>query len=73
VQHLGFQTDPPGHFNAHLSGRLFVWFEEYEGLAPRVVFYDFDNDEGLSLDLDEWRRAVAWWSSLDGAPPGGGT
>ena len=49
----------PGPADARLlGGTMYVWWEADE---RKVVFYDWDNDEGISLSLSEWERALEWW------------
>ena len=63
----GYQDNqPPGA--QLLSGTMYVWLEP-EAQGGRVVFYDWDNDEGLSLNLDEWRLALEWWAAWTGPNP----
>lgn len=54
--------------NLDLGGYLRVWWDQAEG---RVVFYDFENDEGFSLPMDAWQRAVAWAQAAVPASPRG--
>lgn len=60
-------TDPllPVPHARLLGGSMYVWLEQQAGL-DLVVFYDPINDEGLSLDLEEWERALAWWDDPGG-------
>lgn len=48
-----------------IGGTMYAWLED----DGRVVFYDWDNDEGLCLSRDEWERALVWWTRcLDETP-----
>ena len=40
-----------------LDDKLVVWFDAQR---QRVCFYDFDNDNGISLSVAEWEKTVKW-------------
>lgn len=48
-----------------LDGRVAVW---YDAETCRVVMYEFDDDTGISVSLDEWRRMIGWANAQAGIP-----